>query len=158
MIVKILSGVPGCGKSTYAEECSVKYTDVYIVNTDSSFICGETGEYKFDPSKLAEYHARSLKSFIELINDDDTHSSSLVIVDNTNIHYWEWSTYLAAAVACKRVLDIELHIWVLNENELKKCIANNIHGVPEEVIRWMSKEQEYGKVDGVFLAIHSLDY
>lgn len=81
----ILRGVPGCGKTTYAEYLRSKIEDCSIHSTDSYFVVD--GEYKFDKSKLAEYHKANLESF-------KASKARVVIVDNTNLVPKDYGKYI----------------------------------------------------------------
>ena len=49
----IVRGVPGSGKSTFAKHIWNEYA---ICEADKYFVDRETGEYKFDATKLKEAH------------------------------------------------------------------------------------------------------
>lgn len=60
-IVFIMRGVSGSGKSTIAKELA--YPEGVIHSTDDYFY-NEAGEYKFDPTKLSEYHEKNFQAFL----------------------------------------------------------------------------------------------
>lgn len=140
----ILSGVPGCGKSTYIEN-NFKHLDAKICSADDWFMIG--GEYKFDFRQLSNAHGACLKKFIDQIISDKN-----VIVDNTNTTIDEIVPYYAIAAAYG--YDIKL-ITIFLEPEL--CAKRNVHGVPYDSIVKMDgrlrarKLPEYWKFNSKFL-------
>lgn len=118
----ILSGVPGCGKSTYCKDL-----DGIVCSADDWFMRG--GVYKFDFRELGNAHNACLKKFIEsIVNGYD------VVVDNTNTTAEEIIPYYAIAAAYG--YEIEL-ITIFEDPEV--CAERNVHGVPKEGIIAMDK-------------------
>lgn len=137
--VIILRGLPGCGKSRYAEKlkkengvCIVCSTDDYFMVDDLSqgIMRGEVPMvYRFDPTKLVEYHQRCLNFFLGSLR----HGCSLIIVDNTNIHKWEYCNYEEAALLAGYEVEIvEFHATTIEQVMI--CARRNSHGVPADVI------------------------
>lgn len=133
----IMRGLPGSGKSRwvwqYAQEFDTSSHLTYCVSTDNYF-CDEKRVYRFDPTKLAEYHNAALKDFSARIH---SHRYGTILVDNTNVRVFEIAPYYRLAEAFG--YDVEI-IWI--QADIEKCIARNIHGVPAETIRSMSKSFE----------------
>lgn len=130
--VHILSGIPGCGKSTWANSIE----GAVICSADHHFIDEKTGEYRFDPSQLALAHSHCMATFLMALHDAadaDDADDVQIIVDNTNIHGWESQNYeLAAKLAGAEVV---YHAWVPSMmQEVAICIGRQTHGVPEHVI------------------------
>ena len=59
--VTILRGPSGSGKSTWAKDNA---PDALVLSSDDLFIDQKTGEYKWDPYRLAEVHWTTLSRFI----------------------------------------------------------------------------------------------
>ena len=95
--VIINRGIPASGKSTFASEILLamrdKEIEATIHSTDTYFMC--EGEYRFEPSKLREYHLENQKAFeASLVSGVE-----VVICDNTNIEPWEALPYYEMAKA-----------------------------------------------------------
>lgn len=118
MKVVILRGLPGSGKSTWAE----KQPLAFICSADK-FFEDESG-YHFDPSKLKDAHAWCFKRFKEAI----AVRMSLIIVDNTNTTTWEYARYADLAID---QIDCEL--------EIRSFFGGyaSIHDVPAKTIKRM---------------------
>ena len=132
----LVRGVPGSGKTTIADMLS-SYGRSVLFCTDDLFMVD--GEYKFDPSKLSEYHAVTVDkvrdSMIDEKYDDECfHSYDTIIVHNTFTQKWEMDPYLELA----KKYDWKVHtIIVENRHESK-----SVHGVPEEAINRMKERFE----------------
>jgi len=136
MKVVILRGISGSGKSTYA---SKHYPNAVVCSADNFFQEGRY--YNFDVTKLAEAHNECMSRFITLVSKGETQGISCVVVDNTNIHRWEYENYakLAAAFKC----EVEIVEFVPQTIEaVKRCIRRNVHRVPAEIIARMAVEFE----------------
>lgn len=91
--VVILSGIPGCGKTHYAQSIVRPWGMLgRVVSTD--YFWGE--EYEFDPNRIEEAHIWCFKKFLMEIEEMMT---SLVVVDNTNLSAMEIAPYYLAAQA-----------------------------------------------------------
>ena len=156
MRMVILRGLPGSGKSTLAESL-VKADPWRIVppgptwssgealSTDDFFIVDE-GEYRFDPTKLAEAHGwnqnRTDNSLLLM-----RHNDANLVIDNTNIRLWEFRPYVLKADRAGvevTVIGPDTHPqlfapWALDPEE---CFRRNSHGVPLETIRHMASSWE----------------
>ena len=89
--VKILRGLPGSGKSTYAKRIAGGVND-RIFSTDNFFYVN--GEYKFDRSKLGEYHNRNFENFIKALDEYNSSDYAVFVIDNTNLTYSEMKRYI----------------------------------------------------------------
>ena len=65
----------------------------------------------------------------------------MVIVDNTFIHQWEMQNYIKLAEMNDFVVLFH-EVRVNAIEELNRCVARNIHGVPAEVVAKMAMEFE----------------
>lgn len=144
MKVIILRGIPGSGKSTYAAklvvQCSVAkqpYENTQaVICSASEYFMQETIDdydgpvYRFNPRELPSAHAHCLRKYVnELLHG----TSSLVIVDNTNISVAEIAPYYALAEAYGH----EVKIVTLICKPLLAA-SRNIHNVP------------WGKIDQMY--------
>ena len=133
--VIIMRGIPGSGKSTLAAEFAKAEEDHVIVSADHHFMYGD--EYRFNPAEIGEAHAMCQLRFVEALLE----RKKLIIVDNTNIHKWEFSFY--KVVAYRFGYDVQIHqVWT-DEEDVDLCIKRNIHGVPFGTILRMYDEMEY---------------
>jgi len=111
----LVRGVPGSGKSTFAK-C---YPDHNHLETDMFFMVD--GEYKFDHTKLGEYHDKCQQQTQELLDRGDD-----VIVTNTFVRLWELEKYLNMNYS-----DVDVFRMISD--------FVNIHKVPTEIIDRMKK-------------------
>ena len=126
-IVTIMRGLPGVGKSTLVREHCTEFGRE--VSADF-YMTGPQGEYRFNPSRLGECHAKAQLFFAGILE-----AGFAACVDNTNCSWWEMAPYMALARAYKReVRIIDLRDGGLTDGELA---ARNKHGVPEAAIAMM---------------------
>lgn len=121
----ILQGVPGSGKSTVAKVLWRGTNNSLICSTDDYFM--KDDEYKFDPSKLGEYHEANLNKAKFALDEGAT-----VIVDNTNIKRVHCQPYVYYAFA-KNIPVVFIRVT---------GNFQSIHGVPDNVIQRMKREME----------------
>ena len=139
--VVIMRGIPGAGKGHYVESIVEESTypgqefQVTVVSADHYF--ERDGRYDFDPRKLPEAHSSCMTAFLQALQEEH----EMVIVDNTNIHHWEFEAYVKAARLAE--YDVEV-VEVMPETlrDLKKVIGRNSHGVPAEYVARMAVEFE----------------
>jgi len=125
--------VSGAGKSTIGEMFDDGAT-TRILSTDDLFYVD--GEYKFDPSKLAEYHQAIIDKVESLMVEYDwkimDHDYSWfpidrIVVCNTFTQMWEMEPYFNLA---------KKHDWcihtIIAEN---RHGSDSIHDVPADVIK-----------------------
>ncbi|KAL4002417.1 AAA domain family protein [Acanthocheilonema viteae] len=128
-IMVIMRGIPGSGKSYLASDL-VSGTDGAVFNTDKYFM--QNGVYRFDPTKLDEYHQRNWKAARNAI----LQGIKPIIIDNTNILVTHMKPYINLAL--KNLYEI---YFVEPETEWKKnakeCARRNAHSVPEDKIAHM---------------------
>ena len=130
--VYIVRGCPGSGKSTLARKIanlhSLENKVAKIFETDNYFM--ENGEYKFNPSKLKENHAKCFNDFLDALNDRHV---DVVIVANTFTRKWEYVNYSDAA----KDSGYEVTMLIANGN------YKNVHNVPDDVVQKMKNRFEY---------------
>ena len=120
----ILSGLPGSGKSHYANLLS---GDISVFSTDDFFMRG--GAYKYDPSLEGKAHAETFRDFMEHL---EAGIEGPIVVDNTNLSAWEISPYVLAGSAYGFSAVI---VRILCDPE--EAFARQAHGVPREVFDQM---------------------
>ena len=129
MLIKIMRGVPGSGKSTYTAD---NFPKAVVCSADHFFMDGD--KYEFDASKLPLAHGASLRKFAELVRAAVSHPEDLeVVVDNTCISAAEIAPYMALGQAYGH--DVEIPTFYVNPST---AAARNVHGVPEAAVRRMS--------------------
>jgi hypothetical protein len=105
MLVVIMRGLPGSGKTHIAKQ---RYPKAVHCSTDK-FFTDERGVYRFDPLKLAEYHDKNLRNFLDWVS---------------------CRGYLGDGCEVKIV-----HVFARPET----CIARGTHNVPPEKVLAMAK-------------------
>ncbi|HCV05488.1 ATP-binding protein [Pseudoalteromonas sp. MEBiC 03607] len=136
--VFILRGLPGSGKSYYAQSLADELVagneSEYVVCATDDYFYNSEGVYQFDKYKLPEYHNLNLARFINALAEE----IPLVIVDNTNIKKWEFIAYAQAATALgyqvKEVIVGEIKDKSLQHLYAKRCE----HNVPLRTISKMA--------------------
>lgn len=127
--VIILSGVSGAGKSSFVP--SDVTGEAEVVSADHFFLV--KGEYRFDPSKLADAHAECFRRYISALIAGVTLGRNAVIVDNTNTTAVEIAPYVLGAQAygySPKIITVNVP-----ESALEACAARNRHGVSLQGIR-----------------------
>ncbi len=127
--VKVMSGIPGSGKSTIARKLLNKFPMISaIASADDLFTDIDTGEYNFNSARIGEAHARCFRQFIAGLQ----RGLGLVIVDNTCSSELEIAPYMLGAAAFGYEAEIiEVHCG------LETAMARNTHKVPEATITRM---------------------
>lgn len=148
-IVYVLRGLPGSGKSTFAQKrwpgltpaqfAPAKWSPI-SVSADHYFTNLATGEYSFGVAKLAEAHGRAYKRLGQAMVD----GVEEIVVDNTHTTRQEYSTVEAlAAEHGYEVKIIDLFDGGLSNEALAE---RNVHQVPLKNIekfraRWEEDER-----------------
>jgi predicted kinase len=135
-ILVVMQGPSGGGKSTLANGHIKPLLEalghtVRVCSTDDQFKVD--GVYRFDPSKLATYHAINQKLVIEALERGES-----VIVDNTNLARWEAKPYVQAAH--QRGIPVTFH--------RVDGMYKNVHGVPDEKVEQMRSRLEPLTLEG----------
>lgn len=131
--VIIMRGLPGSGKSTKARTYGGT-----IVSADDFFM--QDGQYVFDPKKLPEAHATSLRLFEEALKRGDP----VVVVDNTNTTAWEYQKYVDKAE--QNGYAVEYDVVGSGGVGIDELVKRNTHGVPEQAIKRMVDRWEGDKL------------
>lgn len=118
----LIRGVCGSGKSTFAQTLKQNGVVQYVFEADQYFC--QSGEYKFDPTKLHSAH-KDCQDSVKLALSLD----SSVCVSNTSTTEREVETYakIAEEYGAKFV-----SIIVENRHD-----GTNVHNVPEEKVQQM---------------------
>ena len=135
----IMRGIPGSGKSTVANRLAHQVIiPSAIHSTDKYFMVD--GVYKFDPTKLREYHQKNLEAFKKSLDELPSlpFYEAVVICDNTNIKKSQYQPYVDAAKAAGYC--VAFVVMPMPEAEI--AAARNKHGVPLEVIKRMIEQWE----------------
>lgn len=123
----IVRGVPGCGKTTFAETIAGSRGEVF--ETDEYFVT-EDG-YDFDPSKLGEAHEWCRKRVESAMRD---HGVPKVVVSNSSSQVWEFLPYLEMAAR----YGYRVHS-VIKEN---RHGSSSVHDVPQSTCNKMENRFE----------------
>jgi predicted kinase len=137
--VIIVRGPPGSGKTTLVKN---EYPDAVICSADGYFdevaaMNGTTYLKEFKPWLMGKAHQHCWGAYIHAlcVMDEET-----IIVDNTNIHKWEYENYvLLAEVNGYNVEIVEIPFTESAEVYHER----NTHGVPLEVIERMMNDYEH---------------
>jgi predicted kinase len=121
----IVRGIPGSGKSTFAQSL-----DCPVFEADQYFIDSETGEYKFDGSKIKLAH-NWCKLRVEHSMEDDFQK---IAVSNTFTQEWEMDAYYELA---KQYGYRVFSLIVENRHG-----GVNVHDVPEDKLEQMKNRFE----------------
>ena len=151
--VIITSGPPGSGKSYFARtyvENSIDSITTTVISTDNFFMVDD--EYVFDVTKIAAAHSDCYVQYLNaLFSDVDQ-----IIVDNTNIHFWEREKFIVAAR--KLGWEVHVHFFIVKTFEqAAKCVERNVHGVPQDVILRMCFEHETSVIEEQQLGVRILN-
>jgi len=140
-ILRLIRGLPGTGKSTYARDLS-KRLNLKHFEADM-FFCDALGNYKFDPVLLKDAHAWCLEETRHALSQGHG-----VVVSNTFTQLWEMQPYFDLSRESLQfespspglfVSSYKIHVTV---KEMPPTIHGNPHNVPDETIRKMYKRWE----------------
>ena len=128
-ILYLIRGVSGAGKSTFAKK--IVGHDFLVCEADKYFINKETGEYKFDASKIKDAHKfcqDTVETYMKdsLVNDQFYRE---IAVSNTFTQEWEMVPYFELAK--------EFGYKVFSVVVENRHGGTNVHNVPEDKIEQM---------------------
>jgi len=126
----ILQGLPGSGKTTWAESYSIN-DDVSIISTDDFFTVN--GEYVYDPLKAQESHESTFTRWQQAC----WAGRQTLILSNTNTTRWEMSPYVMLA----KISGYEVSFYTF-ECSVAASLKRNVHGVPSGTVSQMAKDME----------------
>jgi len=134
----LVRGLPGSGKTTLAEMLQ-SYQDAIMFSTDDLFMVDR--EYKFDASKLPEYHKKNIEKveekmeMVERMKGGDWDCMlDTIIVHNTFTEEWEMNPYYHLAEKYDWAV---ISLIVENRHEGKST-----HDVPDVAIENMRSRFE----------------
>jgi len=122
LIMFVMRGLPGCGKSTIVKTLLEVFPKGRACSADDYFI--EDGVYKFDRTKLKEAHAYSQNKAQDLCQK----LTNPVIIDNTHVKRWEMGPYFKAAANHRyNVIIVEPKTpWKFDVDELEEKNKHNV--------------------------------
>ena len=110
----IMQGIPGSGKSTYANSLNV------MVCSADDYHVGEGGTYNWKPDKVGAAHQACMLKFLTRV-----YNGRHVCVDNTNTTLEEMAPYVRVAQAMGYI--VRIHTFVCSA---ETSAQRNTHGVP----------------------------
>lgn len=129
----LVRGIPGSGKSTFANLICNEYS---VIEADQYFVDKQTGEYKFDGSKIKDAHAWCQNEVEIRMGDNQVNPQYYpqIAVSNTFTQEWEMKPYFD--MADKYGYKV-FSIIVENRHGGK-----NEHGVPDDKLEVMRNRFE----------------
>ena len=88
MILLVLRGLPGCGKSTLTEDIMKKYQDAVIISNDLLRISDNTYDYNINNNN--EIYRLNYSNLINYIIE----KKELIIIDNCNLSFHILESYI----------------------------------------------------------------
>ena len=120
----LIRGLPGSGKSTLAK----KYVELGYDHFEADmYFLDKEGNYKFNPKYISAAHKWCKDSCQDFLI-----AGRNVVISNTFTQKWEMKPYIDLAVE----LNVEIEILEAKGN------FQNVHGVPDEVIKKMKARWE----------------
>jgi predicted kinase len=127
-ILYLLRGVPGSGKSSVAQNIGGTHFE-----TDKYFMVD--GEYKFDPTKLKQYHQMCQDEVnLAMIQNHTAHLNDVIVVSNTFTQEWEMKPYFDLA----KTYGYQVFSLIVENRHG----GLNQHGVPEDKVQIMKDRFE----------------
>lgn len=134
-VLYIVRGLPGSGKSTFARK--LVGSDFLVCEADKYFIDKETGEYKFDGSKIKDAH-RYCQDLVETYMKDSMVNNQWyrnIAVSNTFTQEWEMQPYFELA----KKYGYTVFVTIVENYHGGK----NVHGVPDDKLEVMRNRFEF---------------
>ena len=126
VLLHLVRGLPGSGKTTYAKKWALE-NNARHYEADMWVPEGPNGEYLYKKEDSYFYHAVCLaKTFESLVTGKN------VVVSNTFTQYWEMLPYIDIANRVKA----KLSTYICREN------FGTIHPVSEEILKAMKERWE----------------
>jgi len=133
----VMRGLPGAGKSTYAERVLDLFRKMYDTTVCScsadKYFVGDDGVYRFDHTKLGQAHGQcksQARSAMEV-------GINLIVIDNTNTTEREMEPYVSMAEKHGYKVKYKV-VGKLDEDSVNEYFSRNIHGVPLDAIKRMA--------------------
>ena len=133
-VLYIVRGLPGSGKSTFAEK--LVGCDFLVCEADKYFTDKKTGEYKFDSSKIKDAH-KWCQDLVETYMKDSLLNDQFyrkIVVSNTMTMEWEMKPYFELAEKYGYTV-----FTLIVEN---RHGGKNTHGVPDDKLEQMKNRFE----------------
>jgi adenylate kinase family enzyme len=124
----LLRGLPGSGKSTFADLIGARGAGYAHFEADMYFM--KDGEYKFDPSQIKMAHNWCMIQTEKAMAND----TAIIIVSNTFTQEWEMDFYYEKA----KYYDYDVFSVILENRHG----GVNTHGVPEDKLEIMKNRFE----------------
>ena len=124
----LLRGLPGSGKSTFANLIGARGAGYAHFEADMYFM--KNGEYVFDPSQIKMAHNWCMIQTEKAMADD----TPIVIVSNTFTQLWEMERYYEMA----KYYDYQVSSIIVENRHG----GVNTHGVPEDKLEVMKNRFE----------------
>ena len=132
--VIIMRAIPGSGKSTLAKQIASKAQSngesVVICSADDYFYQLGNGTYAFDRTKISDAHKYCYRKFCKAVSDN----TDLIIVDNTNLSAWEFSSYKQHAESHDPSYTVSINEVAVDQ---QAAFKRQQHDVPEHIHRGM---------------------
>lgn len=124
MKLTIIRGLPGSGKSTYAQKMVEKDSELLHLEADTFFNRITTHEYDFDIRLIEAAHSWCYGNTVRFLREGYD-----VVVSNTFTRLWELDKYLSLPA----IIDgLELELVEMRTQ------FENIHNVPADVLKNMA--------------------
>lgn len=140
--VVLLRGLPGTGKSTFAENLSG-----FVVTSSDDYYMTRDGRYLFNPLEYPQAHAYCLRK-----TRDNVRAGRNVIVANTFSQRWEMQPYFDMVKELREELHVNIMLTVLDLFDAgltdEQLAHWNTHRVPEERIAQMRTRWEHDWKNG----------
>ncbi|XP_043229505.1 2',3'-cyclic-nucleotide 3'-phosphodiesterase-like [Amphibalanus amphitrite] len=127
-VLFVLRGLPGCGKSYLADKIATTYPGTVLCSADHFFM--KDASYQFDREQLSAAHESCKQRAEHACLEQRSH----IVVDNTNLRYWEWSEYAKLAARHHYLVLVQEPATAWRRDPHRLAITN-CHGVTEQEIR-----------------------